>query len=96
MTTERREKEIKRLNETYLEVVAERKCLKKSLEHMVDSESYRWICRATYSLSPKAVRSQRNFEMDSEPTFVQDSVIFFYFLTKKNVLIPLSNTIRWT
>ena len=79
MSSERRTNEIKRLNQTYLDVVATRKSLKDSLDHMIDTESYRWICRATYSLDPKPLRSQRSFNMDNEPTFMADSVINLFF-----------------
>lgn len=51
VSSERRSNEMKRLNKTYLEVVATKKGLKESLEHMVETESYRWISKATYSLS---------------------------------------------
>ena len=47
---------------------------------MVETESYRWICKATYSLDPKPLRSERNFEVEQEQNFVPDSV---YFITKK-------------
>lgn len=86
MSSERRDKEIKRLNKAYLEVVADKKGLKESLAYMVETESYRWICKATYSLNPKSIRSERNFDVDSETNFIVDSVniilqqINIYFL----------------
>lgn len=53
-----------------------KKELKACLQHMVDSESYRWICKATYSLDPQPIRSQRTFQIEEEQqiTAVQDSV----------------------
>ena len=76
VSSERRKAEIQRLNHTYLEVVSTKQTLRESFDYMVDTESYRWICRATYSLSPQPIRSQRNFELEEEeePTTVQDSV----------------------
>ena len=76
VSSERRTNEIKRLNKSYLEVVATWKGLKESLDHMVETESYRWICRATYSLCPEPIRPNRTQEMDSDTNCVQDSVIF--------------------
>ena len=80
VSSERREAEVKRLNQTYLDVVASKKTLNDSLDYMVDTESYRWICKATYSLSPKPLRSQRSFveEDGTEKTTVQDSVKCFW------------------
>ena len=74
VSSERRTKEIKRLNQTYLNVIDEEKGLDESLAHMVQTESYRWICKATYSLDPQPLRSQRIYE--AERTEVQDSVYF--------------------
>lgn len=71
ISSERRNAEIKRLNQTYLDVVNTKKELKASLHHMVDTESYRWICKATYSLDPQPIRSQRLFQSE---TTVPDSV----------------------
>ena len=74
MSTDRRNAEIKRLNKAYLDVVATEKGLKESLEFMIRTESYRWIRKATYSMSPKPIRSQRNVQVESETSFVPDSV----------------------
>lgn len=63
---------MRRLNETYLKVIEEKKGIKESLDHMIETESYRWICNATYSLDPQPLRSQRNNE--EETTVVPDSV----------------------
>lgn len=83
VTSERRNAEIKRLNQTYLDVVSTKKGLKESLDYMVETESYRWICRASYSLSPQPIRSQRNFELEEEePSTVQDSVRSIFFSIK--------------
>lgn len=71
------------MNQTYLDVVAIKKGLKESLEHMVETESYRWICMATYSLSPKPLRSQRTLEKEQEPTTVNDSVVWLNWGLKK-------------
>ena len=81
VSSERRTNELKRLNNTYLEVVASRTGLKECLDHMIETESYRWICKATYSINPQPIRSERNFERESqsETTFVQDSVIIEIF-----------------
>ena len=78
VSSQRRADEIKRLNQTYLEVVAEKKGLKESLHHMVETESYRWISKATYSLNPQPIRSQRTTELEpeAEASCIQDSVIF--------------------
>lgn len=65
---------MKRLNQAYLEAVATHNDLKECLAHMVNTESYRWICKATYSLDPKPIRSERNFDIEAEKTFVADSV----------------------
>lgn len=65
---------MKRLNKTYLEVIASKEGLKESYEYMVETESYRWICKATYSLSPKPIRSQRTFEIEPEKSKIPDSV----------------------
>ena len=72
VSSARREKEIKRLNQVYLDAVAVHKGLKETLQFMIDSESYRWICRATYSLSPEPLRPCT--ERNSEENVVQDSV----------------------
>ena len=82
VSSERRNAEVKRLNKTYLDVISTHKGLKESLNYMVDTESYRWICKATYSLDPKPIRSERNFEIEpeKEKTFVQDSVYQNYYL----------------
>lgn len=74
VSRDRRNAEIKRLNNTYLDVISTKKGLKESLEYMVENESYRWICKATYSLSPKPIRSQRIFNVEPETSKVQDSV----------------------
>ena len=75
VSSERRGNEIKRLNNTYQQIISSRKGIKECLDYMVDTESYRWICRATYSLVPQTLRSER---LETEKTFVQDSVIFFF------------------
>lgn len=75
VSSERRNSEIKRLNQTYLDVIASKKSLKESLEYMIATESYRWICNATYSLSPKPLRSQRSLRTKAEKKeVVADSV----------------------
>lgn len=80
VSSERRANEIKRLNNTYLDVVALRKSLRDSLDYMVETESYRWIACTTYSLNPKPLRSDRNFDQSSETTFLEESVRIFFFL----------------
>lgn len=75
VSSERRNAELKRLNNTYLEVVSDKKTLHDSLDYMVETECYRWICNTTYSLSPKPIRSQRTYEKEPDENVVQDSVI---------------------
>ena len=77
VSSERRNNEIKRLNQAYLEVVSSKEGLKESLDFMVATESYRWICKATYSLNPQPIRSQRicEIEPEKEKSMVQDTVI---------------------
>lgn len=90
ITSERRNAEIKRLNKNYLDVIATRKGLKECLEYMVERESYRWLCKTTYSLSPKPIRSERiyeeegeeeaNKEGEEEANFVDDSVRLLFYI----------------
>lgn len=77
ITSDRRDKEIKRLNQAYLDVVGRKKGLDECLDHMIETESYRWICKATYSLDPQPIRSQRNFEIEPEVSSIPDSVYIF-------------------
>ena len=86
VSSERRNNEIKRLNQAYLETVATKNGLDECLDHMVQTESYRWICKATYSLCPEPIRSQRICDLEPEINTVQDSVrILHDFLLVHNI-----------
>lgn len=74
VSSERRTNEMKRLNQAYLEVLNDRKGLAECLEYMVETESYRWICNATYSIDPKPLHSQRTVEVEPQTTIVEDTV----------------------
>lgn len=50
-TSKRRNEEIKRLNNLYLDVVREKQTLQKSIKHLAQTESYRMLKDWTYDVS---------------------------------------------
>lgn len=52
----RREQEVDRLNQSYIDVIGEKGDIKSCLSHLVSTESYRMLDGWSYSLNPKSLR----------------------------------------